>query len=62
MYLDMMKQQSVLNRKDSMAYQFTGEDRYMALYYNQQRDAAFANAKLPPFGDGSVPLCHAGAT
>ena len=55
MYLDMMERRSVLNRKDSLAYQFTGEDRYMVLYYNQQRDAAFAKAKLPPFGDGSVP-------
>ena len=38
-----------------MAHQFTGEDRYMVLYYNQQRDAAFAEAKLPLFEDGGVP-------
>jgi len=72
MYLDMMERRSVLNRKESLAYQFTGEDRYMVLYYNQQRDAAFAKAKLPPFGaftstsetcsihDTSVELCMQG--
>ena len=27
----------------------------LVLYYNQQRDALFAKAKIPPFEDGQVP-------
>ena len=55
MYLDMLERRKTLVQRESGIYQFTGDDRFTILYYNQQRDALFAKAKIPPFGDGQVP-------
>ena len=40
-------------RTETAIYQYDGNDKFSVLYYNQLRDAAFAKAKLPAFGDGS---------
>ena len=55
MYHDMLERRKTLVQKESGIYQFEGDDRFTVLYYNQQRDALFAKAKIPPFGDGQVP-------
>ena len=54
MVADMNERRKALNREKSAVYQYGGEDKFSILYFNQQRDAAFAKARLPPFGDGSV--------
>ena len=54
LYDDMMERRSNLLRKESGHYQYSGLDKFSILYYNQMRDAAFAKAKIPPFGDGQV--------
>jgi hypothetical protein len=52
---DMNQRRRALNRTETAIYQYDGTDKFSVLYYNQLRDAAFAKAKLPAFGDGSVP-------
>ena len=52
MYHDMLERRKTLVQKELGIYQFEGDDRFTVLYYNQQRDALFAKAKIPPFGDG----------
>ena len=52
LYDDMMERRNNLLRKESGHYQYSGLDKFSILYYNQMRDAAFAKAKIPPFGDG----------
>jgi hypothetical protein len=54
MYEAMLERRKSLVKKDTALYQFDGSDRFSILYYNQQRDAAFAKARIPPFGDGQV--------
>ena len=54
LYDDMMERRNNLLRKESGHYQYSGLDKFSILYYNQMRDAAFAKAKIPPFGDGQV--------
>ena len=51
---DMMERRNSLLRKESGHYQYSGLDKFSILYCNQMRDAAFAKAKIPPFGDGQV--------
>ena len=55
MYNEMMIRRAALSKSGGAKYQYDGCDRFSILYYNQLRDAAFAKAKIPPFGDGSVP-------
>jgi Zinc knuckle len=52
---EMNQRRKALNRTETAIYQYDGTDKFSVLYYNQLRDAAFAKAKLPAFGDGSVP-------
>jgi hypothetical protein len=54
MYDDLMERRKSLTRKESGSYQYSGQDKFSVLYFNQMRDAAFAKAKIPPFGDGQV--------
>ena len=54
MYEAMLERRKSLVKKETAMYQFDGSDRFSILYYNQQRDAAFAKARIPPFGDGQV--------
>ena len=54
MYDDLMERRKSLTRKESGSYQYSGQDKFSILYFNQMRDAAFAKAKIPPFGDGQV--------
>ena len=51
---EMNQRRKALNRTETAIYQYDGNDKFSVLYYNQLRDAAFAKAKLPAFGDGSV--------
>jgi len=54
MYDDLMERRKSLTRKESGSYQYSGQDEFSVLYFNQMRDAAFAKAKIPPFDDGQV--------
>ena len=54
MVADMNEKRKAMNREKSAVYQYEGEDKFSILYFNQQSDAAFAKARLPPFEDGSV--------
>ena len=54
MYDDLMERRKSLTRKESGSYQYSGQDKFSVLYINQMRDAAFAKAKIPSFGDGQV--------
>ena len=42
MVADMNERRKALNRDKSAVYQYGGEDKFSILYFNQQRDAAFA--------------------
>ena len=54
MYDDLIEQRKSLTRTESGSFQYSGQDKFSILYFNQMRDAAFAKAKIPPFGDGQV--------